>query len=146
MSVAERLSALSPEQRALFDQLRQRQSRPAPRTPPPVRPVSGPTGVGDWPLSFDQERLWQLHRDHPGLVSWNVDAGSRVTGELDVPLFLAAFHELIRRHAAWRTTFPICDGQPVQRVHDSVTPDVSILDVSVLPAELREPTGHAAIY
>jgi condensation domain-containing protein len=146
MSVAERLSALSPEQRALFDQLRQRQSRSAPRTPPPVRPVSGPAGVGDWPLSFDQERLWQLHRDHPGLVSWNVDAGSRVTGELDVPLFITAFHELIRRHAAWRTTFPVLDSRPVQRVHDYVAPDASIIDVSGLPAELRESTGHAAIY
>jgi hypothetical protein len=38
MSVDDRLSALSPEQRALLEKLRQRQaqSRPAARTPPPV--------------------------------------------------------------------------------------------------------------
>jgi hypothetical protein len=143
MSVADRLSALSPEQRALFEKLR---ARPAVRTLPPVRSVSGPTGVGDWPLSFDQERLLQLHRDHPGLVSWNVDAGSRVLGELDVPRFLAAFRALIRRHAAWRTTFPVVDGRPVQRVHPWVEPQVSILDVSALPAAAREPAGLAAIY
>lgn len=145
MSVVERLTALSPEQRALFEKLRQKQAR-APRVPPPVRPVSGPTGVGDWPLSFDQERLWQLHQDHPGLVSWNVDAGSHVQGELDVPLFLAAFRELIRRHAAWRTTFPVVDGRPVQRVHAWIEPEVSFVDVSALPAELREPAARDAIY
>ncbi len=148
MSVDDRLSALSPEQRALLEKLRQRQAqaRPAARTPPPVQPVSGPSGVGDWPLSFDQERLWRMHQDDPELVSWNVDAGSRVRGELDVPLFLAAFHELVRRHAAWRTTFPLVDGLPVQRVHAWLAPAVSVLDLTVLPAELRERTGHAAIY
>ena len=146
MSVADRLSALTPEQRALFEKLRQQQSRPVSPTPPPVRPLSGPSGVGDWPLSYDQERLWQLHRENPGLVSWNVDAGSHVRGELDVPAFLGAFHELVRRHAAWRTTFPGVDGRPVQRVHEFLAPEVSVIDLSALPADRRERTGHAAIY
>jgi condensation domain-containing protein len=146
MSVADRLSVLSPEQRALFDKLRQKERRSTSRTPPPVRPGSGASGVGDWPLSYDQERLWRLHRDHPGLVSWNVDAGSYVRGELDTPRFIAAFHELIRRHAAWRTTFPAVDGRPVQRVHEFLAPEVSVIDLAALPAELREGTGHAAIY
>lgn len=146
MGVTDRLSALSPEQRALFEKLRQQQARPARRTPPPVEPVSGPTGVGDWPLSFDQERLWRMHQEDPALVSWNVDAGSRVHGELDIPVFLAAFHELIRRHAAWRTSFPIVDGRPVQRVHSWLEPSVSFVDVSALPEEVREAVGHVAIY
>jgi hypothetical protein len=147
LSVVDRLSALSPEQRALFEKLRERQPRrPEPRTPPPVRPVSGPSGVGDWPLSFDQERLWQLHRENPALISWNVDAGSHVRGELDLPIFLAAFHALIRRHAAWRATFPVVDGRPVQRVHPFLAPEAALVDVSALPAELRERAGHRAIY
>jgi hypothetical protein len=146
--VADRLSALSPEQRALFETLRQRQAaRPEPPpTPPPVRPVSGPSGTGDWPLAFDQERLWQLHRENPELISWNVDAGSHVLGELDLPAFLAAFHELIRRHAAWRATFPMIGGRPVQRVHEFLAPEAALIDVSALPAERRERAGHRAIY
>lgn len=145
MSVADRLSALSPEQRALFEKLRQ-QAKPAVRTPPPVQAVSGPMGVGDWPLSFDQERLWRMHQEDPALVSWNVDAGSRVKGELDIPVFLAAFGELIRRHASWRTTFPFVDGRPVQRVHPWLEPQVSFIDMSALPEDIREAAGHAAIY
>jgi condensation domain-containing protein len=148
MSVADRLSSLSQEQRDLFERLLQlqQQSRPGHRAPPPVRPVSGPSGVGDWPLSFDQERVLQLHRDDPGLVAWNVDVGSHVMGELDVPLFLAAFRELVRRHAAWRTTFPVVDGRPVQRVHPWVEPRAAVIDLSGLPAARREETGHAALY
>ena len=60
MSVAERLSALTPEQRALFEALRRKQQESQaakPLLPPPVRRVTGPTAAGDWPLAIDQERL-----------------------------------------------------------------------------------------
>jgi hypothetical protein len=63
VSVLDRLGALSPEQRALFEALREKQKKAqaAPRQPPPMRRVSPPGGAGDWPLTFDQERLWFLH-------------------------------------------------------------------------------------
>jgi hypothetical protein len=149
MATADRLAALTPAQRVLFERLREqsRQSRTEPaRTPPPVRRVSGPDGAGDWPLSFDQERLWRLHRDRPGLVSWNVDAGSRIRGALDVSLFLAAFHAVVRCHAAFRATFPVVDGRPVQRVVPFLAPAASVLDLTAVPAALREDAGHRAIY
>jgi hypothetical protein len=147
MAIADRLAALSPEQRALFERLRkERQPAPVSRLPPPVRRVSGPDGVGDWPLSFDQERLWRLHQERPDLVSWNVDAGSRILGELDSRLFVAAFHEVVRRHAALRATFPIGDGRPVQRIVPFLAPATSVIDLTVLPAALRERAGHRAIY
>jgi hypothetical protein len=146
VTVADRLSALSPEQRALFEKLRERQAPPAPRQPPPVRPVSGPRGLGDWPLSYDQERLWRLHQDDPGLIAWNVDAGSYVSGDLDLPRFLAALDELVRRHAAWRTSFPVVDGRPVQRVVEFLPAAVSLLDLSALPSERRQRVGLDATY
>ena len=96
-----RLAALSPEQRALCEKLRRAQAPPPPRTPPPVSPVSGPLGLGDWPLTFDQERLWQLHRDRPGLISWNVDAGSwesRVSGSA------VTWSRMRRKRASQRAT------------------------------------------
>jgi hypothetical protein len=149
MAVADRLAALTPAQRVLFERLREqsRQAAPEPvRAPPPVRRVSGPDGAGDWPLSFDQERLWRLHRDRPGLVSWNVDAGSRIRGALDIPLFLTAFHAVVRRHAAFRTAFPAVDGRPVQRVVPFLAPAASVLDLTGVPADVRESAGHRAIY
>ncbi len=164
MSVAERLAALSPEQRALLDKLRAASpaataspaSQASPTTPPtgagqqqppPVRPVSGPSGVGDWPLSFDQERLWGLHQQVDQLVSWNVDAGSRFRGgAVDLRALLGAVHALVRRHAAWRTTFPLVDGRPVQRVAAFIRPAAAVIDLAALPAARREQEAHTAIW
>lgn len=147
MSVGERLSALTPEQRALFEALRRRQQESAQgRQPPPVRRVTGPTAAGDWPLSIDQERLWRMHRENPALVSWNVDAASRMRGDLQVPAFAAALRELIRRHAAFRASFPLVDGRPVQRVAASVPLDFAVIDVASLPAARREAEGRRALF
>lgn len=148
MALEDRISALTPEQRALFEALRKKQASPppGPAQPPPVERVSPPSGVGDWPLAFDQERLWRLHQEDPSLVSWNVDAGSRVLGDLDVPLFSGVLAALVRRHAAWRTVYPAVDGRPVQRVLPDLPPAVTVIDLTALPVGLREPAGHRAIY
>ncbi|HKH46546.1 MAG TPA: condensation domain-containing protein [Thermoanaerobaculia bacterium] len=114
--------------------------------PPPVQPVSGPSGAGDWPLSFDQERLLRMHLDNPELVSWNVDVGSRIHGPLQVPHLLAAFAAIVQRHAAWRTTFPVVDGQRVQRVHPWMAPHFTLIDLTALPAERREAAGREALF
>jgi len=149
LSVASRLDALSPEQRALLEELRRRQAARAgapSRRPPPVAPRSGRLGLGDWPLSFDQERLWRLHRDDPGMVCWNVDACSEVSGELDVARFLAAVRVVVRRHAAWRATFPLAAGRPVQRVVEFLAPEASLLDLRPLPAARRGAEARRALY
>ncbi len=147
MSVTERLSSLTPEQRALFEALRRKQQEAATaRQPPPVRRVTGPSGAGDWPLSIDQERLWRLHRENPALVSWNVDAASHMRGDLHVPAFAAALRELVRRHAAFRASFPRVDGRPVQRVAEQVEVPLAILDLTALPAERREAEGRRDLF
>jgi hypothetical protein len=148
MSVVDRLQALSPEQRALFEKL-QRRRAPAPAgapAPPPVARVSGRSGLGDWPLTFDQERLIWLHEMDPGLVSWNVDAGSRVTGNLDLPALRGALRLLVARHAAWRTVFPRVEGRRVQRVVGWLEPEVARLDLEALPVARRRAEGLRAIY
>ncbi len=147
--VRDRLSALTPEQRALFEALRRKQQAAGPPAPPPVPRVTGPTSAGDWPLSIDQERLWRLHRDNPSLVSWNVDAASRLRGELDVPALEAALREIVRRHAALRASFPLVDGRPVQRVAARISLVLPLIDVSALPPlpnELREGEGLRALF
>src|SRR3954470_8361345 len=110
MSVADRLAALTPEQRALFEKLRDQQQK-ARRVlgPPPIPRVSGSTGEGDWPLSLDQERFWFMEQLYPGGAGLNISAASRMRGRLAVPLLAAALADVIRRHAAWRTTFPRVD-------------------------------------
>ena len=148
MTVIDRLSALTPEQRALFEALRRKQQAAAPKIPqpPPVPRVTGPTAAGDWPLSIDQERLWRLHRENPGLVSWNVDAATRLRGDLDGSLLEAALREVVRRHAALRASFPLVDGRPVQRVAETTRVPLVLIDLSALPAPQREGEGDRALF
>jgi len=141
MSVAERLSALAPEQRALLEKLREKQRKAAPPPPPPIPRRSGPTGEGDWPLSLDQERFWFMEQLYPGGAGLNITAATRMRGPLSVPAVAAALDEIVRRHAAWRTSFPLVDGKPVQRVADVRRvrrQPLGVVDLAALPGDQRE--------
>ncbi|MEO6191376.1 MAG: amino acid adenylation domain-containing protein [Thermoanaerobaculia bacterium] len=147
MSVADRLAALTPEQRALFEALREKQRRAArlqqPPQPPPIGRVSGPTGEGDWPLSLDQERFWFVEQLYPGRAGLSIVAATRMRGRLSIPWMAAALAEIARRHAAWRTTFPAVGGTPVQRVAADGGPRLALIDLTALPAARRE--GEVAL-
>lgn len=147
MSVSDRLAGLTPEQRALFEALRTRQRKAAarPPQPPPVPRRTAPTAEGDWPLSFDQERLWTLCHANPGSTANNIDAASRLRGPVDVGAIAASLNEIVRRHAALRTTFPRVDGRPVQRVAAHRRQHLALLDLSALPAGLRETAAESAL-
>ena len=143
MSVTDRIAALPPEQRALFEKLREKARQPARGfQPPPIRRVSPPAGEGDWPLSLDQERFWFMEQLAPERAGLNIGAATRMRGPLAVPAVAAALDEIVRRHAAWRTTFPLLAAGPVQRV---ASPGVArrqrlaVVDLAGLPAPRREP-------
>jgi Condensation domain len=140
VTLSDRLSALAPEQRALFERLREKQRKVARLLqPPPVPRVSGPTGEGDWPLSLDQERFWFMEQLFPDGAGLNLGAVTRMRGRVAVPMAAAALDEIARRHGAWRTTFPLLDGRPVQRVAASRRQRLAIVDLVGLPEERREP-------
>jgi amino acid adenylation domain-containing protein len=139
MSLTERISALTPEQRALFEKLREKQRKAAsvPKAPPIPR-VTGPTAEGDWPLSLDQERYWFMEQLFPQGAGLNITAATRMRGPIAPPILAAALSEIARRHAAWRTAFPAVDGKPVQRVLPPRPQALRRIDLSALPAERRE--------
>src|SRR4051794_7136312 len=115
MSLTDRISALTPEQRALFEKLREKRRQVSTTLkPPPVPRVSGPTAEGDWPLSLDQERYWFMEQLYPGGAGLSITAATRMRGPLSPAMLEAALTEIVRRHAAWRTVFPAVDGRPVQ--------------------------------
>ncbi len=114
--LAARIAGLSAEQRALFEQLRRRQAAQRAPSPPPIPRLSGATGEGDWPLSLDQERFWFMEQLYTNQAGLNITAATRMRGALVVPAVAQALASIVRRHAAWRTTFPQAGGRPVQRV------------------------------
>jgi len=139
MSMDQRISALTPEQRALFEKLRERQKKEErAHQPPPIRRLSGPASAGDWPLSLDQERFWFMEQLQPGGSGLNIVAATRMRGPLALPAVARALQEIVRRHAAWRTTFPVLGGGPVQRVAAARRQELALVDLSALPAGWRE--------
>ncbi len=91
------------------------------------------------PLSFAQERLWFLSRLDPDSATYNIAAALRLRGRLDTPALEGALRQILRRHAVLRTTFDAVDGRARQNVGPVEGLDLPLVDLSALPAALREP-------
>lgn len=139
-----RLAALSPEQRALFEQqlMRKSMSAQSERTAQqiPRRGHSRPS-----PLSFDQERLWHLHQEAPDLPTYNVYGAIRLKGTLHLEAMERAVSEIIRRHEAWRTVFRVVDGEVRQVVQEELLLKVAEADLTHTPQGEQELAVQQAI-
>ncbi len=143
MSVADRIAALTPEQRELFELRRRRLAARDARPRDETIPRRTPDEV--YPLSFDQERLWFLYQLDPQATAYNIDTSTRMEGRLDIAALERGLGEVVRRHEAWRTTFPALDGRPVQLIHDELPPAVRMVDLSGLPPARRDETARLAM-
>ncbi len=107
----------------------------------PTRNVISPRSPGgDAPLSFAQQRLWLLDQLEPAPWSYNVVVARRLRGPLRVDALQRALDELLVRHESLRTTFPVVDGEPVQRIG-------TVFAFPLAPIDLTDPggTGPAVI-
>jgi amino acid adenylation domain-containing protein len=89
-------------------------------------------------LSFEQQHIWLLDQLVPNAPAYNRCVTVSLPGQLDVASLETGLSEIVRRHEAWRTSFPIVDGQPVQLVHPPAPMSVLKLDVRDLPTFARE--------
>jgi amino acid adenylation domain-containing protein len=89
----------------------------------------------DLPLSFAQQRLWFLHQLSPDSTAYNLLEALRLEGALNLVALEQSLTELIRRHEILRTTFPMVDGKPVQRIAPPSTVTWQIEDLQGLSTE-----------
>ncbi|HEX3586561.1 MAG TPA: condensation domain-containing protein, partial [Candidatus Angelobacter sp.] len=93
---------------------------------------------GRLPLSWAQKRLWFLDRLQPGSGFYNVVLACELHGNLNVSALERSLAEIIRRHGALRTRFVAEDGEPAQKVEESIEFRLQLLDLSNQePAEDR---------
>lgn len=84
------------------------------------------------PLSFAQERSWFLDQWEPGGTVYNICRGQRLNGELDVSTLERSLTEVVARHEALRTTFPMLGGRPVQSIAPFLQIGLAIIDLETL--------------
>jgi surfactin family lipopeptide synthetase A len=90
------------------------------------------------PLTFAQHQLWLHTQLAPGTALYNEPLTVRRHGPLDASALERSFNEIIRRHEAWRTTFPVIDGQPVQKIEAPFEIKLPLIDLRELPLPQRE--------
>ena len=79
-----------------------------------------------FPLSFAQQRLWYLQQLDPASTAYNMHWAYRLRGSLNVAALEQGLNSLVRRHEILRTTFPLHNGEPVQRVHPALAVSLSM--------------------
>src|SRR6266851_2335115 len=90
------------------------------------------------PLSSGQEQIWLHTRLAPDTLAYNETVTIHRRGPLNIEILQRCLDEILRRHEAWRTSFPIIDGQPVQLVHAPQPLPLSFVELTHLPREQRE--------
>lgn len=139
----ERLAALTPGQRALFESRLRQKGLSAPR-PTAIRPIPGRERLAHFETSLDQERLWFIDQMEPGNPAYNIHSSSRLFGPIDPDLMRRAVNVSISRHEVLRTTFKVVDGRPVQAVAPSLEIDVPVVDLRNVPERDRESAAQRA--
>jgi amino acid adenylation domain-containing protein/non-ribosomal peptide synthase protein (TIGR01720 family) len=109
---------------------------PAPARAPRDRPL---------PLSFAQEAAWFFEQLSPGQMAYRAQGTIRMRGELDVDALERAITEIVRRHEVFRTTFPVENGVPLQRIHAPWAVRLPLRDVSGEDAARREEAARAVV-
>jgi len=89
------------------------------------------------PLTFAQQQVWLHAQLAPDLPLYSEPFTVHRKGPLDVTALERSFTEIIRRHEAWRTTFAIVDGQPVQVVHPPFKIKLPVAELRNLPEAER---------
>ncbi|MGI0483862.1 amino acid adenylation domain-containing protein [Pantanalinema rosaneae CENA516] len=116
-------------------------SQPADGDHPGLAPITPIQRTSDLPLSSAQSRLWFLSQLEEG-IAYNIPLVLKLDGALSITALEHSLTEIARRHEALRTTFPVVQGTPVQRILPPQAVVVPIIDLVAIPADRQLAEVH----
>ncbi|NOR61880.1 MAG: AMP-binding protein, partial [Rhodobacteraceae bacterium] len=87
------------------------------------------------PLSYSQKRLWFLYQLEPENPFYIISTPTWLRGSLNLSAMQSALNTLIERHEILRTTFETIEDQPAQIIHDHLSLDLPLIDLTHLSRE-----------
>lgn len=136
-TISERISALTPEQRALFDARLKQKGLHTHAAAVQAIPRRRDRDSATCPASIDQERLWFIDQLQPGNTAYNIFNASRIRGALNVSIMERVINELIRRHEVLRITLKSVGGLPVQVIAPELKITLKPVSLQHLPEGKR---------
>ena len=97
------------------------------------------------PLSYSQERMWLIQSLNPTTTAYNMAAGLRMRGDLDVAALSWSFDELFRRHEIFRSSVRLVDDRPVQVVLEWTPTTLPFVDLQGTPDAETEAARRATL-
>ena len=90
------------------------------------------------PVSFGQEQIWLHSQLAPEVSLYTESLTIRRNGPLDPEALVTSFHEVIRRHEIWRSTFRWSADQLIQQVQEQGAVPLRRADLRDLAERERE--------
>ncbi|MFJ6777757.1 amino acid adenylation domain-containing protein [Streptomyces yangpuensis] len=96
------------------------------------------------PVSYAQQRLWLIDQIEGPTALYNLPFAVRLRGTLDTDALRAATADVVARHEALRTVFPVSGGVPVQRILPSAEAKIAFETVDCAPGDYPALRDRAA--
>jgi amino acid adenylation domain-containing protein len=120
------------------------QTRPEAARQAPRRVAKG-TAESAEPLTSAQKQLWLHAQLAPDTPLYNEPLTVRRVGALDKSALERSLTEIVRRHEAWRTVFPVIQGQAMQVVQAPFEVSLPLVDLRSLPQAERAEAAHRVV-
>ncbi|MFE3559508.1 amino acid adenylation domain-containing protein, partial [Streptomyces sp. NPDC059193] len=98
------------------------------------------------PVSYAQQRLWLIDQIEGPTALYNLPFAVRLRGALDTAALRAATADVVARHEALRTVFPVAGGVPVQRILPSAEAEIAFETVDCAPGDYPALRDRAAAH
>ncbi|MEU9232419.1 amino acid adenylation domain-containing protein [Streptomyces subrutilus] len=98
------------------------------------------------PVSYAQQRLWLIDQIEGPTALYNLPFAVRLRGALDTAALRAATADVVARHEALRTVFPVAGGVPVQRILPSAEAEIAFETLDCAPDDYPALRDRAAAH